>query len=116
MRDGMFGISFQGQHGTGAGVLIFDAGRVYGTDTEGVRYDGEYEFDERTGRANARLKVTFPRNAQSVFGVSNPYEWSLDVTTSFDPRIDSGQLAVTTSLHQPLNARYRYLRALPDAA
>jgi hypothetical protein len=116
MRDGMFGISFEGQHGAGDGVLVFDAGKIYGTDTEGVRFDGEYEFDEGTGRVHAKLKVTFPANVHSVFGVENPYEWSMDVTTSFDPRIDSGPLPVTTSLHQPLKAQYRYLRALPDAA
>src|ERR1700751_761213 len=49
MRDGMFGITFQGQQGAGMGVLIFDNGRVYGTDTEGVRYDGEYIFNELSG-------------------------------------------------------------------
>ena len=31
MRDGMFGISFQGQQGAGMGVLVFDDGRVYTT-------------------------------------------------------------------------------------
>jgi hypothetical protein len=116
MRDGMFGISFQGPHGSGTGVLIFDAGKIYGTDTEGVRYDGEYAFDEGAGRANARIKVTFPPYVVAVFGISNPYEWALDVTTSFDPRVDSGQLTAITSLGHPLNAQYRFLRALPDAA
>jgi hypothetical protein len=116
MRDGMFGISYQGQHGTGECLLVFDAGKVYGIDAERVRYDGEYVFDDRTGGVNARLKVTFPPNVISVFGISNPYEWALDVTTSFDPKVDAGQLVVTTSLGQPLNAQYRYLRALPDAA
>lgn len=116
MRDGMFGISFQGPHGAGAAVLIFDAGQIYGTDTEGVRYDGEYVFDEPTRRANAKIKVTFPPNVVAVFGISNPYEWAIDVTTSFDPRVDAGRLIVTTSLGQPLDAQYRFLRALPNAA
>lgn len=116
MRDGMFGISFQGQHSAGMGVLVFDAGKVYGTDTEGVRYDGEYVFNETNGNADVKLKVTFPPNVVAVFGISNPYEWAFDVTTSFDPKINSGQLAVKTSIGQPLNAEYRYLRPLPDAA
>lgn len=116
MRDGMFGITFQGQQGAGMGVLVFDAGKVYGTDTQGVRYDGEYVFSEKTGAADVKLKVTFPPNVVAVFGISNPYEWAFDVTTSFDPRLNSGQLAVKTSIGQPLNALYVYLRALPDAA
>lgn len=116
MRDGMYEIRFQGPHGEGTGVLIFDAGKVYGTDTERVRYDGEYVFNEQTGRVETKLKVTFPPNVRAVFGISNPYEWALDVTTSFDPRIESGRLDVKTSLGQPLEAHYRYLRALPDAA
>src|ERR1700674_1457670 len=52
MRDGMFGITFQGQHGRGMGMLIFDSGRVYGTDEAGVRYDGGYVFDESSGLVN----------------------------------------------------------------
>src|SRR5580698_4156845 len=38
MRDGMFGIAFKGQHGEGVGLLVFDQGRAYGTDSEGARY------------------------------------------------------------------------------
>jgi hypothetical protein len=45
----MFGITFQGQHGQGMGLLIFDGRRVYGTDSAGVRYDGEHFFDGSSG-------------------------------------------------------------------
>lgn len=114
MRDGMFEVSYQARHGKGVCVLVFDAGKVYGSDAERVRYDGEYMFDESTSQTNAKLKVSFPPNVTSVFGISNPYEWALDVTTSFDPRVDSGKLVVTTSLREPLHAEYRFLRALPD--
>jgi hypothetical protein len=116
MRDGMFGISFQGQQGAGMGVLVFDNGRVYGTDTEGVRYDGEYIFNEGTGLADVKVKITFPPNVKAVFGISNPYEWAFDVTTTFNPKQNSGPLAVKTSLGQPINAQYQFLRNLPDTA
>jgi hypothetical protein len=116
MRDGMFGITFQGQQGAGMGVLLFDNGRVYGTDTEKVRYDGEYLFDEASGLVNVKVKVTFPPNVKAVFGISNPYEWALYVTTAFNPKQDSGPLAVETSLGKPINAQYVFLRALPEAA
>lgn len=116
MRDGMFGITFQGQHGSGIGVLIFDSGRVYGTDSAGVRYDGDYIYDEGTGLANVRIKVTYPPNVVAVQGISNPYEWSIDVSTTFDPRQNSGGVVLKNSLGKPLSARYVFLRSLPDAA
>jgi hypothetical protein len=116
MRDGMYGISFQGQQGVGMGVLIFENGRVYGTDTQGVRYDGEYLYSESTGLADVKIKVTFPPNVRAVFGVSNPYEWAFDVTTSFNPKQNSGPLTVRSSVGQPINAQFVFLRTLPEAA
>lgn len=116
MRDGMYGISFQGQQGVGMGVLIFENGRVYGTDTQGVRYDGEYLYSESTGLADVKIKVTFPPNVRAVFGISNPYEWAFDVTTSFNPKQNSGPLTVRSSVGQPINAQFVFLRTLPEAA
>jgi hypothetical protein len=116
MRDGMFGITFQGQQGAGMGVLVFDNGHVYGTDTEGVRYDGEYIFNEPSSLADVKVKVTFPPNVKAVFGISNPYEWAFDITTTFNPKQNSGALAVKTSLGKPVNAQYIFLRSLPEAA
>jgi hypothetical protein len=116
MRDGMFGISFQGQHGKGMGVVIFDSGKVYGTDEAAVRYDGDYIFDEASGLVEAKVKVTYPPNVRAVQGISNPYEWSIIVETKFDPRQNSGTLTLKTSLGQPLSAQYVFLRSLPEAA
>jgi DNA-binding transcriptional regulator YiaG len=116
MRDGLYRISFQGRQGAGMGVLVFEEGRIYGTDTEGVRYDGEYLFDEHSGLADVKLKVTFPPNVRAVFGVSNPYEWSFDVTTHLNPKQDSGPVSVKTSIGQTIDAQFAYLRGLPDAA
>jgi hypothetical protein len=116
MRDGMFGITFQGQHGKGMGVLIFDSGKVYGTDEAAVRYDGDYIFDEGSGLVGAKVKVTFPPNVKAVQGISNPYEWSIIVETEFDPKQNSGTLTLRTSLGQPLDAQYVFLRSLPEAA
>ncbi|MEA3180942.1 MAG: hypothetical protein QOI59_4465 [Gammaproteobacteria bacterium] len=116
MRDGMFGITYQGQAGAGTGILIFDSGRVYGTDEEGARYDGSYLFDEDTGHADVTVKLTFPPQVPSVFGITNQYEWSIDVRGQFDPKENSSHLQVTTSLNTPLQAQIKFLRALPDAA
>jgi len=116
MRDGMFGVTYQGQSGAGMAMLIFEAGRVYGTDVAKGRYDGGYVFNEKTGLVDVTLKVTFPPNVHSVLGIVNPFEWSIDVTTSFNPKHEAGQLTVTNSLGQPLRAQFTYLRALPEAA
>jgi hypothetical protein len=116
MRDGMFGITFQSQQGVGMGVLIFDQGRVYGTDTEGVRFDGAYIFHESSGLADVKMKVTFPPHVEAVFGISNPYEWAFDVTTTFNPQKDAGTLEVHTSIGQSIQAQYVFLRSLPEAA
>ena len=116
MRDGMFGITFQGQHGKGMGVLIFDSGKVYGTDEAAVRYDGDYIFDEASGLVDVKVKVTYPPNVRAVQGIANPYEWSIIVETKFDPRQNSGALNLKTSLGQPLAAQYVFLRSLPEAA
>jgi DNA-binding XRE family transcriptional regulator len=116
MRDGMYGITFEGPQSAGMGLLIFDAGRVYGTDSGAARYDGEYVFHENTGLADVVVKVTFPPNGVSVFGLANPYEWAIDVSASLDPKQDSGTLQVRTSLGQPLVAQFRFLRSLPEAA
>ena len=116
MRDGMFGITFQGQAGSGMGILVFDAGKIYGTDTEGGRYDGGYVFNEDSGKAAVKVKVTFPPNVTAVFGISNPYEWAIDVTASFDPARNAGPIALQTSIGKPLQAQFKFLRNLPDAA
>jgi hypothetical protein len=116
MRDGIFGITFKGQVGAGLGVLIFEDGRVYGTDSEGARFDGEYVFHEDAGRADVVVKATFPPNVMTVFGIANPYEWAIDVSTTFDPNQGSGPLMLKTSLGSPLEAHMKYLRPLPNAA
>jgi hypothetical protein len=115
MRDGMFGVTYQGQHGAGMGMLVFENGRIYGSDG-GARYDGSYIYQEDTHRAEMTLKVIFPPNCNTVFGISNPYEWSTDVTANFDPKQQSAPLQVKSSFGQVLEAQITYLRSLPEAA
>src|ERR1700730_1145966 len=115
MRDGMYGVEYQSGAGAGAGVLILDSGRVYGADPYGGKYDGDYTYDEGTGLAELRLKLTFAANKPAVFGVRHPYEWSIDVTTRLNPRADTGQLTIQTPIGPQIHAQYRYLRSIPDS-
>jgi DNA-binding transcriptional regulator YiaG len=114
MRDGIFGVTYEGKVGAGFAMLTFDNGRVHGVDTERGCYDGEYLFDEASSLAKVNLKVTMPANVMSVFGIKNPYEWAVDVTASLDPKRDVGIVEVKNAMGS-LRAQYKFLRALPDA-
>lgn len=115
MREGMYGITFQSSEGEGVAVLVFENGRIYGADSRSVTYDGSYTFDPVAGLVDAVIKITFPPDVMSVFGVSNPYEWSFDVNTKFDPEPGSGNMEVKSSLGDEIDAQFIYLRKLPTA-
>jgi hypothetical protein len=115
MRDGMYGVEYTSMAGGGIGVVILDGGRVFGADPFGGKYDGDYVYNESTGMADLHLKLTFGPNAQAVFGISHPYEWSIDVTAQIDPRVDNGTTRITTPIGPHIDARYRYMRGLPEA-
>lgn len=114
MKDGMYGIEYQSVGGIGNGVLVLDNGCVFGADLWGGKYDGEYVYNDASKQADLKLKITMAPNARSVLGIQQPYEWSIDVTTSLDPNRESGQLLVATALGPKISARYKFLRTLPD--
>jgi hypothetical protein len=116
MKDGVYRITFQGQSGAGMAMLVFDSGQIYGADTEAAKYDGGYIFNPATSQVDAKVKVTFPPNATTVFGALYPFEWSFDVTTTFNAKDDKGALVIQNSLGQAIQAQYAFLRTLPQAA
>jgi hypothetical protein len=81
-----------------------------------VRFDGTYIFHDSSGLAAVKVKITFPPHVRSVFGISNPYEWAFDVTTTFNPTKNSGALEVHTAIGQSIEAQYVFLRSLSEAA
>jgi transcriptional regulator with XRE-family HTH domain len=116
MREGMYGIEFNFQDRIGHGTLVFEGGRIYGADVGAARYDGDYAFNEGSGMVDVNLKVTFPPNGMSVFGIAHPYEWAIEVRTVIDPSKDAAPIKVTTNLGRGVDAQYHFLRDLPDAA
>jgi hypothetical protein len=110
----MYGVEYTSVAGAGIGVVVLDSGRVLGADSFGGKYDGDYIYNEKTGMAELRLKLTFAPNAPAVFGISHPYEWSIDVTAELDPRVDSGTTRIATPVWPHIDGRYRYMRALPE--
>ena len=116
MRDGMYGVEYTSTAGMGMGFVVLDTGRLYGADPFGGKYDGDYVYNEKTGMAELNLKLTFAPNGPAVFGISHPYEWSVEATAQIDPRVDNGNTRITTHLGQHIDASYRYMRALPEAS
>jgi len=116
MRNGMYGITFRSSGGgEGYGVLTFEDGLIYGIDIAGVSYDGTYAIQEN-GLAEILLKVSYPPNVAAVFGMSNPFEWSITVAALMDPKREQAQTTVQTSIGATLTAYYRFMRELPKAA
>lgn len=119
MREGMYEIRFHtagDPQSWGVGTLIFDGGRIYGIDAGGAKYDGEYQLSADPGTADVFLKVTFPPNAISIFGIAHPHEWSIEVRTQLDRKKDSGLLTASTNLGRKVQANYSFVRSLPEAA
>ena len=118
MRDGMYLVTYQtmnvADNNAGFAFLTLDAGKVFGADPVGGKYDGEYLFDEQTGDAELRLKVTFPPNVPAVFGVCNPYEWSIQVALTIHSDLESGATVVQTFVGGPIQVQYKFMRALPE--
>ena len=116
MKDGMYLIDFAGQAGTGQATLVFEGGRIYGTDNGGGIYDGEFQLDETTDRVNLKIRVQMTAGHASVVGIVQPFDWIIDVSTVIDPDKDSDRINIQTSLGKPIVANYRFLRPLPTAA
>ena len=115
MKDGMYFIEFSGRDGIGEGCLVFDRGRIYGVDTEAVKFDGDYQFNESDGMVDVSLDISVPPNVALVQGFSSPISTSFKASTKIDPSMSGGSLEVKTDLGD-VNAKFRYLRMIPEAA
>jgi transcriptional regulator with XRE-family HTH domain len=117
MKEGMYQIQFHADNDPGkwgVGSLIFESGRIYGADAGGAKYDGEYETSPNPELVDVKIRVTFPANGMSIFGIANPYEWSLGIRTQLDRRKDSGIVQVQTDVG-PAFANYLFVRSIPEA-
>jgi transcriptional regulator with XRE-family HTH domain len=119
MRDGVYSVSYfssdTGQLLVGHGVVVFDSGKLYGGDTVGGRYDGDYEYYPASGKVAVRAALTFPANVPAVFGPALPYEWKVQAFATFDPLQDD-QVALTLVDGHTVTVSFTFIRELPDAA
>jgi hypothetical protein len=119
MKEGMYQIQFNtlgDPSNWGVGTLIFDSGRIFGIDAGGAKYDGDYQPSQTPGIVSVKLKVTFPAHGMSIFGIAHPHEWAIEVHTQMDANKESGPLVAITNLGHKVEARYAFVRALPEAA
>jgi hypothetical protein len=120
MRDGMYSVEYYSKDGgptlAGYGFVIFEAGSLFGGDPAGGSYNGSYTFNAATRMVTVRVKVTFPPNGQSVFGVTLPYEWSVEGEATFDSTQNPGSAVLFLADGNTVNVGFRFIRALPEAA
>ncbi len=118
MKEGMYQIQFHAgndPNNWGIGSLIFEGGRIYGADAGSAKYDGVYTTSSNPEIVDVVMKVTFPSNGMSIFGIVHPYEWSIGVRTQLDRRKDSGTVTVQTDVG-PADASYLFVRSIPEAS
>lgn len=113
LKEGMYNLTFEGFEGEGGGTLIFEGGRVYGCDTGGGRYDGQYQFNSQTQNIDSEIKVTIPPNVETVTGFVQPFEWAFDIKFSF-PRGNMDTPLKLNTVIGPVNAHIEYMRELPE--
>lgn len=113
MRGGVYALQFESTQGVGYAAIILDAGRIFGADPAGGKFDGRYDYDPATAMVKVRFKVTFPPNAPAFFAPAQQFEWSVDLSGFMDPRLDRGHTEFATPLGPKIYAHYQFLRDLP---
>ena len=116
LKEGMFGITYQGSQGFGSGTLILENGTVYGADAVGGKYDGNYEVNEKTSLINLQMKVVLPKGVGMVNDMTpRPFEMGINVTAQFPRNPDETKSYTANTDLGPVQFRMKYLRSLPEA-
>lgn len=113
MKDGLYQLEFTGRNGSGYGVLIFENGRIYGSDVGNGKWDGTYTMNPITKNADLDIRVEMPAGEESVLGPAQRFSWNVDVKATMDPTKDVGVINAQTNLG-PATATYKYMRSLPE--
>jgi hypothetical protein len=117
MKEGLYFVEYAGMAGNGGASLIFEGGRIFGSDIAGAKYDGEYLLNEASGMFDITIKVQMPAHVESVIGIVQPFDWILEVFTTMSPHADSGNMNVRTKHdNSKIVAAYRFMRSIPLAA
>jgi hypothetical protein len=98
----------------GEAMLVFEGGRIYGTDAGKSQYDGTYQANHETGKIDVRVRVELKAGEKSVAGPAQPFDWILEARGSLPPKAALGEVLFETNLGVPIMTSYELMRALPD--
>jgi transcriptional regulator with XRE-family HTH domain len=105
MREGLYEIAYRTTESVGRGA-----------DRGGGIYDGAYRLNEKQNKVRVALKITFPPDVVTIYGIAHPHEWAIDMTADMDPGVAHGKTVARTSIGRALAAEYTFLRSLPRPA
>lgn len=109
-QEGIYQLTFEGVQGFGVGTLVFTAGRVWGADTGGLQYDGNYVLDDTSRTVAMQVKLSAPQGGQLVTGVT----LAPGATFEISARVPYFSNEVTTPVQTPYGAvvaRLTFLRS-----
>ncbi len=73
MIDGMYRVDFSGIGGAGTAIVVFQGGRVFGSDGL-VSYDGDYEPTGVPGEVTLSVTAAVPPGAALVSGLTGGHQ------------------------------------------
>lgn len=115
MREGFYKVDYaaeaHGEIGIGFALLALDTGMVVGADVTGGRYDGSYEWNERTQHLEMVVTAWIPEGVRAVQGhTAGPGGLEFEVRCSF-PREPENQVVQADTSLGPVALRITLLRA-----
>lgn len=115
LQDGMYRLKYSGPSGlSGEAMLVFEGGRIFGTDAGKSRYDGSYASNPKSGQVEVRFRVELRAGEKSVVGPAQPFNWILEAWCDLRPRSEHGEAVFNTNIGADIRANYEFMRPLPS--
>lgn len=119
VNDGLYSLRYR-PHGEslqastdGNGIALLKAGRIFGSDTGGGKFEGSYRFDSARQTFHFRVWLRVPPEGQLVTGVETGKDGALvEVVAELD-RPDPFSSTVAHVEGRPLTVTMAYLGPLP---
>ena len=115
LRDGMYRFRYSADsERRGEAVLVFDSGRVFGTDAGKSRIDGSYASNHEKGMIELRVRIELQAGEKSVVGPAQPFDWILEAWGYLRPHAEQGEAVFQTNAGMPVDVAYDFMRPLPN--
>ncbi|MDQ2949880.1 MAG: hypothetical protein M3Y27_28750 [Acidobacteriota bacterium] len=114
LRAGIWRFKYQNAAGHGGtALLVFDAGRIYGTDLGKSQYDGNYSYNHASGMVDLMIRVGIKAGERSVAGPAQRFDWILEAKLSLPPKVESGVFEAETNVEMAVSGQFEHMRELP---